>query len=499
MVSLLLKGGVKVSNILYLSKLLQNKEITSVELTQKYFEAIKQVNPSINAFVSLNEENAINQAKLADAKFLNNENVSPLCGIPMSLKDNLAVENMNTTCCSKALQHFKSTYTATAVKNLFNNNAVLLGKNNMDEFAMGSACNSGIFGSALNPYDTTKSPGGSSGGSAAAVASGISVYSLGTDTAGSVRQPSSFCGVVGLKPTYGSVSRYGLLALASSFDQISPITSSIKDCAIIFDAIKGYDKNDMTSLKRDYNPTLPQITGNIKGTRIGISKKLFENCSESVSLALDNAVKTFKSLGAVFVDIELPHFDYALPVYYILGCAEISSNFGRFDGIRFGNKTDLPYKDIDDMIAKTRTQVFGDDVKRRIMLGIHFLSTNNYKNYFLKANKLRNEIVNDFNLAYQKCDFILSPTAPTTAFSIDYKPSNVVEKYKADSFVVSANICGFPALSLPCGKDSQGLPIGMQLMGPNFSEGILFNAGFAFERNTCIELSPSIGGIKYDI
>jgi aspartyl-tRNA(Asn)/glutamyl-tRNA(Gln) amidotransferase subunit A len=500
MVILSLKGGVKVSNILHLSNLLAHKKISSVELTKQYLSAIRKINPSINAYINITEETAIAQAKKADdLRDTLGGNAPVLLGIPMALKDNLAVRGLNTTCCSKALENFKSTYTATAVQKLFDSGAVLLGKTNMDEFAMGSYTNTGIYGATFNPYDTTKSSGGSSGGSAAAVASKIAAYTLGTDTAGSARQPASFCGVVGYKPTYGTVSRYGAIALASSFDQISPIANSVKDCAIIYDTIKGFDINDMTTIKQIYAPCLDKIDGNVKNVKIGIVNELFENCSKDITDSLHQAIEMYRKLGAEIVDVKVPHIEFALPVYYILGCAEISSNFGRYDGIRYGYKTTKPYKDVDDFIAKTRSESFGDDVKRRIMLGIYFLSQNNFNEYFLKAIQLRNELVSDFDEAFKQCDLILSPTTPTTATSFDYNPENVVDKYKADICVVMTNVCGLPAVSIPCGKDKLGLPIGMQLMGAKNSDCKVLNAAFAFETNSDLKLDPGLGGVTYDI
>lgn len=500
MVILLLKGGVKVSSILHLSKLLAHKEISSVELTKKYLSAINNINPSINAYINVTEEMALLQAQKADDMRKQLKGDAPLLlGIPMALKDNLAVRGFKTTCCSKTLENFKSTYTATAVQKLFNNGAILLGKTNMDEFAMGSYSNTGIFGATFNPYDTSKSAGGSSGGSAAAVSSKIAPYTLGTDTGGSVRQPASFCGVVGYKPTYGTVSRYGAVALASSFDQISPIASTVKDCAIVYDTIKGFDINDMTTIKQNYAPCLDKINGNVKGVKIGIATKMFENCSKDVVDSVYRAIETYRGLGAEIVDITIPTIELALPIYYIIGCAEISSNFARYDGIRYGYKTNKSYKDIDDMISKTRSEAFGDDVKRRIMLGIYFLSKNNFNEYYLKAIQLRNELTSDFENVFKQCDLIISPTTPTTALSFDFNPDNVVDKYKADICVVIANVCGLPAISLPCGTDSNGLPVGMQLIGPKNSDCMVLNAAFAFENTANLKLNPTLGGVTYDI
>jgi aspartyl-tRNA(Asn)/glutamyl-tRNA(Gln) amidotransferase subunit A len=363
---------------------------------------------------------------------------------------------------------------------------------------MGSYCNTGIFGPARNPYDLEKSPGGSSGGNASAVSAGIAPYTLGTDTGGSTRQPASYCGIVALKPTYGSVSRYGLLTLASSFDQIAPMTSTVTDCAIVYDAICGHDPDDMMTFKRKYEPTYSQLSGEVKRLRIGISDDFLSSSSEETIESVMKAVDFYVSKGAEIVKVKLPHIKYALPIYYILGCAEISSNFGRFDGIRYGYKTSLQYKDIDDMITKTRTEGLGKDIKRRIMLGIYFLSKQNYKEYFQKASMMRNELIRDFSNAFETCDLILSPTSPTSAVSLDFTPETIVEKYYADACVAPANLCGLPALALPCGIGQNGMPIGMQLMGPNFSEGTLLNAGYAFEKECKPELKPSIG-VNYDL
>ena len=486
------------SNILYYSTLLRTGKISSSELTKIYLERIEKLNPKLNAYIKILPEYAIAQAKKCDEILSKEEKVSPLTGVPMALKDNLSVLGLNTTCCSKMLENFKSTFTATAVTKLFDKGAVMLGKTNLDEFAMGSYCNTGIYGPARNPYDLGKSPGGSSGGNASAVSAGIAPYTLGTDTGGSTRQPASYCGIVALKPTYGSVSRYGLLTLASSFDQIAPMTSTVTDCAIVYDAICGHDPEDMMTFKRNYEPTYPKLSGEIKGLRIGISDDFFATSSTETNDSVMKAVDFYVSKGAEIVKVKLPHIKYALPIYYILGCAEVSSNFGRFDGIRYGYKTSLPYKDVDDMITKTRTEGLGMDIKRRIMLGIYFLSKQNYKEYFQKASMMRNELIGDFSNAFNTCDLILSPTSPTSAVSLDFTPETIVEKYYADACVAPANLCGLPALALPCGLDKNGMPLGMQLMGPNFSEGTLFNAGYAFERECSPELNPTTG-VNYDI
>lgn len=486
------------SNILHYSNLLQSKKISSLELTNLYLDGIKKVNDKLNSYVKVYEDLAIEQAKRADEKLASTSHLPLIHGIPMALKDNLAVEGLNTTCCSKMLENFKSTFTATAVNKLFASGAIMLGKTNLDEFAMGSYCNTGIYGPSRNPYDLFKSPGGSSGGNASAVAGGIAPYTLGTDTGGSTRQPASYCGIVALKPTYGTISRYGLLTLASSFDQIAPMTSSVQDCAIVYDSISGYDSNDMMTFKREYKPTFNSLTGDIKGLKIGISKDFFETSSKETNEAVMKAADFYVKKGAELVDVKLPHIKYSLPIYYILGCAEISSNFGRFDGIRYGYKTEMSYKDIDEMIAKTRTEALGKDIKRRIMLGIYFLSKQNYKEYFLKASMMRNELIADFTEAFQTCDLILSPTSPTSALPLDFTPETIVEKYYADSCVAPANLCGLPALALPSGIDTNGLPLGMQLMGPSFSEATLLNVGYAFEREADFKLVPKTG-VRYDI
>lgn len=486
------------SRILHYSDLLRSKKISSLELTNIYLAGISKINDELNAYVKVYEDKAIEQAKKADKLFASKLNLPLIHGIPMALKDNLAVEGLNTTCCSKMLENFRSTYTATAVENLFNAGAVMLGKTNLDEFAMGSYCNTGIYGPSRNPYDLKKSPGGSSGGNASAVAGNIAPYTLGTDTGGSTRQPASYCGIVALKPTYGTVSRYGLLTLASSFDQIAPMTATVQDCAIVYDAISGYDSSDMMTFKHNYRPTFNSLTGDIKGLKIGISKDFFETSSNDTNESVMKAADFFISKGAELVDVKLPHIKYSLPIYYILGCAEISSNFGRFDGIRYGYKTEMNYKDIDEMITKTRTEALGKDIKRRIMLGIYFLSKQNYTEYFLKASMMRNELIADFTEAFQTCDLILSPTSPTSALPLDFTPETIVEKYYADSCVAPANLCGLPALALPSGLDKNGLPLGMQLMGPSFSEATLLNVGYSFEREAEFKLVPKTG-VQYDI
>lgn len=486
------------SKILYYSKLLKDHKVSSFELTKMYLDGINKINNKLNAYIRILPEIALAQASKVDDLLRNNSKISPLAGIPMALKDNLAVQGLNTTCCSKMLDNFKSTYTATAVEKLLSKGAILLGKTNLDEFAMGSYCNTGIYGPAKNPHDLNLSPGGSSGGSASAVASGIAPYSLGTDTGGSARQPASYCGIVALKPTFGTVSRYGLISLASSFDQIAPMTTSVLDCAIVYDAISGQDSHDMMSLKTTPQPTFDKITGDIKGMRIGISDDFFASSSKETNDSVMKAVDFYASKGAEIVKIQLPHIKYSLPTYLILACAEISSNFSRYDGIRYGHRTSQPYTDIEDMIAKTRTEGFGKDIKRRILLGLYFLGKENYKEYFQKASIMRNELIADFRESFQNCDLIISPTSLTSAVSLNFEPETIVEKYYADTCVSPANICGLPALALPCGKDSKGLPLSMQLMGPSFSEGALLNAGYSFEREAGFDLNPKTEA-SYDI
>lgn len=398
----------------------------------------------------------------------------------MSLKDNMSTKGIETTCCSKMLRGYIPIYDATVWERLKNQNAILLGKTNMDEFAMGSSCETSCFGGALNPHNKNHVAGGSSGGAAASVAANLAVYGLGSDTGGSVRQPASFCGLVGMKPTYGTVSRYGLIAYASSLDQIGPVASSVEDAAMVYDSISMYDSKDSTSRGRR-ELISDKLDASIKGMKIGIAEEYFEGINEEVRKSVDEALKVYKYLGAEIVQIELPQVKHALPAYYIIACAEASSNLGRYDGIRYGHKTGS-YKDINDMICRTRSEGFGKEVQRRILLGTYVLSAGYYDAYYKKAQKLRGAIAGGFKKAFEECNVIIAPTVPTTAFELNFTSSDPVVAYMTDICTVPVNIAGLPAVSVPCGFDGKGLPIGMQLIGNAFDDAVIMNAAYQYEQ-----------------
>ncbi len=468
------------SKIRHYSNMLKNREITCQELTEKYLAGIDTSNKDLNAYVTVTAEAAIEAAKKVDEKLSRGEEISQLEGIPMTLKDNISTKGIETTCCSKILEGYKPIYNATVWETLQAQGAVLLGKTNMDEFAMGSSSETSYYGGASNPHNINHVAGGSSGGVASAVGGNIAVYGLGSDTGGSIRQPASFCGIVGLKPTYGAVSRFGLIAYASSFDQIGPITTTVEDSAIVYDAISGYDKMDSTSQGRKGAPTMDTLKNDIKGMKIGIAREYLEGVRDDVRVCIEKACEVYKSLGAEIVYFNLPALKYALPVYYILACAEASSNLGRYDGIRYGYRTDA-YKDVNEMICKTRSEGFGDEVKRRIMLGTYVLSAGYYDAYYKKAQNLRGSIVNAFKNAFKSCDVILAPTVPMTAFEKGNAISDPIETYLTDICTVPVNIAGLPGVSIPCGFSENGLPIGMQLIGNTFCESTILNAAWQYE------------------
>ncbi len=466
--------------IKYYSRLLENKEISCKELTEKFLEEIEKANGDLNAYVKITPETALETAKKVDKKLAGGEKILPLEGIPMTLKDNISTKGIETTCCSKILEGYTPIYNATVWEKLSSENAVLLGKTNMDEFAMGSSSETSCFGGANNPHNINHVAGGSSGGVASAVGGNIAVYGLGSDTGGSIRQPASFCGIVGLKPTYGAVSRFGLIAYASSFDQIGPITTTVEDSAIVFDAISDYDKMDSTSQGRKGEPTVNTLKNDIKGMKIGVAREYLEGIRDDVRMSVEKACEVYKSLGAEIVYFDLPALKYALPVYYILACAEASSNLGRYDGIRYGYRTDS-YKDINEMICKTRSEGFGAEVKRRILLGTYVLSAGYYDAYYKKAQNLRGSIVNAFKNAFKVCDVMLAPTVPMTAFEKGNAISDPIETYLTDICTVPVNIAGLPGISIPCGTNGSGMPIGMQLIGDTFCESKILNAAWQYE------------------
>ncbi len=461
-------------------KMLENKEISCAELTETFLKEIENSNKDLNAYVTVTPDEAMSAAKKVDEKISRGEKLAPLEGIPMTLKDNISTKGIETTCCSKILEGYKPIYNATVWELLKAQNAVLLGKTNMDEFAMGSSCETSCFGGAANPHNINHVAGGSSGGVASAVGGNIAVYGLGSDTGGSIRQPASFCGIVGLKPTYGAVSRFGLIAYASSFDQIGPITTTVEDTAIVYDAISEYDKMDSTSQGRKGSPVCDTLKNDIKGMKIGIAREYLDGVRDDVKQAIEDACEVYKSLGAEIVYFNLPALKYALPVYYILACAEASSNLGRYDGIRYGYRTST-YKDINEMICKTRSKGFGDEVKRRILLGTYVLSAGYFDAYYKKAQNLRGSIVNAFKNAFTQCDVILAPTVPMTAFEKGNAISDPVETYLTDICTVPVNIAGLPGVSIPCGFNAKGMPIGMQLIGNTFEENKILNVAWQYE------------------
>jgi len=462
---------------------LVNKEVSSVEITEAVYKRIDEVEDRVKAFVTLTKDGALAKAGEVDARIARGEDIGPLEGIPVVIKDNMCTEGVLTTCSSKMLHNFVPPYNATVVEKLHSAGAVVIGKANMDEFAMGSSTENSRFFTTRNPWNTDCVPGGSSGGSAAAVAADETIYSLGSDTGGSIRQPASFCGVVGLKPTYGTVSRYGLIAFASSLDQIGPFSKDITDCAQVFNVIAGHDERDSTSAEFAVPDYTKFLTGDVKGLKIGIPKEYFvEGTDPGVRDFINQAIKKYESLGAFCEEISLPHTEYALPVYYLIAPAEASSNLARYDGVRYGYR-DESADDIITMFMRTRSEGFGSEVKRRIMLGTYALSSGYYDAYYLKALKARTLIKQDFDRAFEKYDIILSPTSPTPAFKCGEKADDPMQMYLSDIFTISVNLAGIPGLSMPCGF-SGGLPVGLQLMGKPFGEGTLFQAAYAFEQNT---------------
>lgn len=470
------------SKIKKLHEALQSKEFSCEELTQRYLQAMNADNPALNAYVHETPDAALLAARATDAKIARGETLDMLEGIPMTLKDNISTVGIETTCGSKILEGYRPVFDATVWELLHSRGAVLLGKTNMDEFAMGSSNETSVYGGAWNPHNTGRVAGGSSGGVASAVAGNLAVYGLGTDTGGSIRQPASFCGIVGLKPTYGAVSRYGVVAYASSFDQVGPIATCVEDTALVYDALSKYDPRDSTS-RGARETACDSLQKDIRGMRIGFAKQYFNGVRDEVRQAIEKSMQVYRELGAELVEIDLPQLSYALPVYYILSCAEASSNLGRFDGIRYGYKTQH-YTDVNDMICKTRSEGFGKEVKRRILLGTYVLSAGYYDAYYKKAQSLRGVLVQAFQSAFERCDVIAAPTVPMTAFERGKAAQNAVETYQTDICTVPINIAGIPALSLPCGFDGQGLPIGLQLIGNSFCEATLLNAAYQFEQAT---------------
>ena len=461
---------------------LKNKELTSVEITKAYTDRIKEKESDVQAFVTTLEDDAMKKAEEIDSKRAEGKENSDFAGIPIGIKDNICTKGVKTTCSSKMLENFVSPYDATVMEKINNEGMINLGKLNMDEFAMGASTEYSAFHKTHNPWKLGTVPGGSSGGSAAAVASCEVPWALGSDTGGSIRQPASFCGVVGLKPTYGLVSRYGLVAFASSLDQIGPITKDVRDNAMLLNLIVGHDEKDTTSIERPKVDYTKALKGDVKGLKIGVPKEYFgEGINPEVKAKLEEAIETYKKLGAIVEECSLDIAEYALATYYIIACAEASSNLGRFDGIRYGYRA-KDYSNLRELFKNSRTEGFGEEVKRRIILGTYVLSSGYYDAYYKKALAVRTLVKKEFDRVFEKYDVLLTPTSPNVAFEIGTKSNNPLEMYLADICTVSVNIAGLPGISIPCGVNSQRMPIGMQLIGDRFSEETLLNTAYTFEQ-----------------
>lgn len=462
-------------------KALLNKEVSAVELTEAVYSQVENVDGQIGAYNSLTKEFALETAKKVDEKLQKGEDIPPLAGIPLALKDNINLKSYPTTASSKILENFISPYDATVTKKLKSNLIPIIGKANLDEFAMGSSNENSAFKIVRNPWNLKKVPGGSSGGSAAAVAAGEATIALGSDTGGSIRLPASYCGLVGLKPTYGRVSRYGLIAFASSLDQIGPITRNVEDAALLLNVISGYDEKDSTSLNQASSDFTKDLNNTLKGTKIGYIKELCsEGLSEDVSKYIQKSLEMYKSMGAEIVEISLPLIKYSIAVYYIVATAEASSNLARFDGVKYGYRTKNA-ENLYDMYIKTRAEGFGEEVKRRIMLGTYALSSGYYDAYYKKAQQLRRLIKNDFDNAFSKVDVLLSPTCPHTAFDIGSKVEDPLSMYLTDIATITANLAGIPAMNIPLGLDKDKMPVGLQLQANCLNENKLLNVAFKLE------------------
>ncbi len=466
-----------------LHSLLINKKVSSLELTDAVLGQIEKTEDKIKAYVTITKEEALKQAKAADERIKNNQNITPLTGIPIAIKDNMCTRGVLTTCSSKILANYIPPYDSTIVSKIKESGAVILGKTNMDEFAMGSSTeNSGIHPT-HNPWDVKRVPGGSSGGSAAAVAADEAILATGSDTGGSIRQPASFCGVVGFKPTYGRVSRYGLVAFASSLDQIGPLTKDVTDTAILMNIIAGHDLKDSTSVDQPVPDYRKALVDDAKKMKIGYIKELLgKGIDKEIKDTVKKAMKKLEELGAELIEVSMPSFEYAVATYYLIAPAEASSNLARYDGVKFGHRS-KETKDLLTMYYNTRREGFGNEVKRRIMIGTYALSAGYYDAYYLKALKVRTLIKQDFEKAFKKCDVLISPTSPTVAFKLGEKVADPLSMYLSDIATIPVNLAGLPGISIPCGS-SQGVPIGLQIIGKAFDEETVLQAAFAFEQNT---------------
>lgn len=467
-----------------IARKIKEKEITIKEVLDSVYNRIENVEEKVSAYVTLTKEQAYNRATKLQERLDNGEDIGIMGGVPIAIKDNICTNGIKTTCSSKMLENFVPFYDATVIEKLENAGAIIIGKTNMDEFAMGSSTENSAIKKTKNPWDLERVPGGSSGGSAAAVACDIAPCALGTDTGGSIRQPASFCNVVGLKPTYGLVSRYGIVAYASSLDQVGPLTKSVEDAAVLLNVIAGKDEKDTTSAdipKKDY---LKSIKDDIKGKKIGVPTEFIsDGINEDVKKAYEENLNTLKELGAEIIEIKLDYAKYSLPTYYIIATAEASSNLGRYDGIRYGHRA-KDFSSLDELYVKSRTEGFGDEVKRRIMLGTYVLSSGYYDAYYKRGQKVRTLIIDDFKKAFEKCDVIAIPTTPNTSFKFGEKTSNPLEMYLEDIYTVPVNIAGLPGISVPGGFDKNGMPIGMQFISKAFDEENLLQVAYTFEKNT---------------
>ncbi len=461
-------------------------KISSVEAAKVVFERIKKFEPVIGAFISTHEDQAMEFAADIDRRIAAGEPVGKLAGVPIAVKDNMCTTFGATTCASKILENFHAPYNATVIEKLLAADAVIIGKANMDEFAMGSSTENSGLKKTVNPWDSSRVPGGSSGGATAAVAGRLCFAALGSDTGGSIRQPASFCGVVGLKPTYGRVSRYGLVAYGSSLDQIGPVTRTVADTALLLSVIAGHDPADSTSVDEAKAPVsdyLQNLDTPIDRLKIAVVTQFNAGADEQVQKALAEALNIYEKLGAEIVEVEMPYLDYAIAAYYVIATAEASSNLARYDGVHYGHRTENP-RDYIEVYTKSRAEAFGQEVKRRIMLGTYALSSGYYDAYYLKALKVRNLIRDDFTAAFEKCDCVMMPVAPTTAFKIGEKVNDPLQMYLSDIYTISANLAGIPGISVPCGMDDKGLPIGLQIMAPTFAEEKLLRIARMFEAQT---------------
>lgn len=462
-------------------EMLDSKKISAKELAETYIGRIKSVDGEVKSFITVTEEQALKQAELAQEKIDKGE-ASALCGIPVAIKDNICTEGVKTTCASKMLENFIPPYNATVMEKLNAENIVMLGKVSMDEFAMGGSTQTSAFAKTRNPYNTECVPGGSSGGSAAAVSAGLCTVALGSDTGGSIRQPASFCGVTGLKPTYSRVSRYGLVAFASSLDQIGPVASNAKDCGIILNTIAGYDPHDGTVSKRDVDNYISKIGQSVKGLKVAVPVEFYaDGIDEIVKKNVLKAVDAYKAMGAEIIECNMPSLKYAVPAYYLISSAEASSNLSRYDGIKYGHRSDKG-DHFNELISNSRSEGFGQEVKRRILLGNYALSSGYYDAYYAKALALKQRISAEYDAIFEKCDVIITPTAPTVAYKADESISDPVKMYQADICTVTVNIASLPAISTTCGYDENGMPIGMSIIGKKFDEATIIQVTDAFEQ-----------------